>query len=421
MKHLIEKDATSKGLRTHAQRAISAEQTLENVSSRFSVVGLTRLANITGLDTLGIPVILSTRPQAGYLSVDGGKGFTVAAAMASAAMECFERHAGENCPLADFSSTYDDLHENHRIPRADLPLARNSLFHPHLPEQWIWAENLIDGARVAVPRIMVGLERHLQSRSSLFPFSISSNGLNSGNTKSEALVGALYEVIERDATSCVEYAWANGIAPRRLNLSSATSSEVHILLEQIDAAGIVPVVLDCTIDTKVPTFQAYLCDLNNPQIGLYHGYGTHLNPHVALMRALCEAAQGRLVYIAGSRDDCFDHHRRVQTNTEQANQELLALPEELDFNDIKDASADTFEADCRILCDKLQSVGVHQILTLDLTNPSVGVDVCRVIAPTLEGAILEDYVPGRRAVSWLEKCRGRGSLAAAPQPAGLIH
>lgn len=405
MKILIERDLTDKGLRGHCQRAIRAEETLDKVRSRFSAVGLTRLADITGLDTLGIPVFLSTRPQAGYLSVDGGKGFTVAAAMASAAMECFERHAGENNTLDNFLSSYGELREDQRIPDHDLPLSRNSLFHPDLAERWTWAEDLIGGEKIAVPQIMVGLERHRSRRSSLFPFAVSSNGLNSGNTKSEALVGALYEVIERDATSCVEYAWGNGFQPARLDLASVACDDAQFLLERIGAAGIAPVVLDCTVDTRVPTFQAYLCDTKNPQIGLYHGYGTHLNPNVALLRALCEAAQSRLVYIAGSRDDCFDHHHRVQINTEQANHELLSLPSIRSFETFKDESTDTFEADCRTIRDKLQSIGIHQILTLDLTNPSIGIDVYRVIVPALEGAILEDYVPGNRAVSWLETCR----------------
>jgi len=404
MKELIEHDNTIKAFRSHCQRAITAEETLERVRSRFAAVGLTRLADITGLDHLGIPVILSTRPQAGYLSVDGGKGFTQAAAMASAAMECFERHAGENTQLDEFSETYADLPEDKRIPEIDLPLSRNSLFHPLLPESWIWAENLIDGERIAVPRIMARLDRHRHCRTSLFPFSVSSNGLNSGNTKTEALAGAIYEVIERDACTCFQHAWDHGIPPRRLHLATANSDEVQILLDKIEASGIIPVVLDCTVDTQVPTFQAYLCDLNNPQIGLYNGYGTHLNPQVALLRALCEAAQSRLVYISGSRDDCFDQKQKLISNTEQANEELLSLPELVHFQDYHDLSSDTFEADCRILRERLKSVGIRQILTVDMTHPNVGVDVCRVIIPSLEGAMLEDYVVGRRAEGWLNKC-----------------
>ncbi|WP_163333604.1 YcaO-like family protein, partial [Klebsiella aerogenes] len=83
------------------------------------------------------------------------------------------------------------------------------------------------------------------------------------------------------------------------------------------------VVLDCTVDTGVPTFTAYLCDTGNPSLGVYHGYGTHLDPQVAVIRAICEAAQGRLVFIAGSRDDSSRHHSRFRTRSEEANALML--------------------------------------------------------------------------------------------------
>jgi ribosomal protein S12 methylthiotransferase accessory factor len=391
---------TAKGHRADAQRAITPEQTLERVRGRFAAIGLTRLANITGLDILGIPVVLSVRPQAGYLSVDGGKGFTLAAAMASAAMECFERHAGENTPLPRFTARYAELPEEARIPRHQLPLSRNSLFSPELPEEWVLADDLLGGPATAVPTVMVALERFRHRRSSLLPFSFSSNGLNSGNTKSEALVGALYEVIERDATTCSKVARDAGAPLRRVDLATTDSPDVARLVEIGRSHGVEVVVFDCTVDTRVPTFMAYLCDLRNPTIGLYHGYGTHLDPQVALIRAVCEAAQGRLVFIAGSRDDSFRHHQRLRATYEQANATLLDHPPTVDLRAFPDDSGDTFEADGVTLLDRLRAVGVERVLAVDVTHPEIGVDVCRVIIPGLEGYMLEDFTPGPRARSW---------------------
>lgn len=400
MTSVLDRDATAKGLRADAQRAITPEQTLQRVRGRFGAIGLTRLATITGLDCLGIPVVLSVRPQAGYLSVDGGKGFTRPAAMASAAMECFERHAGEHTPLARFTAGYADLDEQARIPLAQLPRSRNSLFSPHLPEQWVMADDLLGGPPVAVPTVMVALERFRHRRSSLLPFSFSSNGLNSGNTKAEAMIGALYEVIERDASTCSKVAWAAGAPRRRVDLSTATSPDIASLVDAARAAGVEVVVLDCTVDTAVPTFVAYLCDVGNPTIGLYHGYGTHLDPQVAVIRAICEAAQGRLVYIAGSRDDTSGHHRRFRATFDEANAELLACPETVDLHRFHDASGDTFEADGRTLLARLRGIGIDRVLTVDMTHPDIGVDVFRVVVPGLEGYMLPDFTPGPRAQAW---------------------
>jgi ribosomal protein S12 methylthiotransferase accessory factor len=397
---LLATEATPKGLRADAQRAVSPERTLERIEPLYPAIGLTRLADITGLDSLGIPVVLSVRPQSGYLSVDGGKGFTRIAAMASAAMECFERHAGERTPLPRFTSTYAGLPESGRISVADLPMSRHSLFSPALPETWVWAEDLLGGEPVAVPSVMVALERHRHARSSTLPFHFSSNGLNSGNTKSEALIGALYEVIERDATTCTKVSWESGAPMRRVDLNTAGSPDIAALVERIHGAGVEVVVVDCTVDTEVPTFCAYLCDLRDSTMGVYHGYGTHLDPEVAVIRAICEAAQGRLVFIAGSRDDSFRHHRRFHTVFADAHRILLGLPPTVDLGAYPDESGATFEADGRQLIGKLRGIGVERVLSVDLTHPDIGVDVFRVVVPGLEGYMLEDFTPGRRARRW---------------------
>ncbi len=404
---LLAGDGTPKGLRADAQRAVSPEATLERVQGLFGHVGLTRLADVTGLDAVGIPVVLSVRPQSGYLSVDGGKGFTLAAARASAAMECFERHAGEQTPLERFTATWSELPAGARIAAEDLPLSRNSLFSPRLPESWVWAEPLAGSGRVAVPSVMVALERHRHRRSSVLPFHFSSNGLNSGNTKSEAVVGALYEVIERDATTCTKSSWTIPGRMRRVDLATAASEDVAELVRRVHAAGLEVVVVDCTVDTDVPTFCAYLCDLGNPAMGVYHGYGTHLDPEVAVIRAICEAAQGRLVFIAGSRDDSFRHHRRLHRTYAEAHRLLLGLPAVVDLRDYPDDSGPTFEADGRTLLARLEAIGARQVLAVDLTHPDVGVDVFRVIVPGLEGYMLEDYAPGRRSRLWRDDPPGR--------------
>ena len=59
-------------------------------------MGITRLANITGLDRIGIPVAIAVRPNSRSVSVSQGKGYDLPQAMASALMEACEGfHAEE--------------------------------------------------------------------------------------------------------------------------------------------------------------------------------------------------------------------------------------------------------------------------------------------------------------------------------------
>ena len=158
--------------------------------------------------------------------------------------------------------------------------------------------------------------------------------------------------------------------------------------------------VDCTVDTAVPTFRAYLCDLATPAIGLYHGYGRTWTRRWPSSAPSVRAAQGRLVFIAGSRDDSFRHHRRLHSDYTDGNAALLALPATVDLRDFPDESGDTFEADGRTLLAKLAQVGAKQVLAVDLTHPDVGVDVFRVIVPGMEGYMLETFTPGHRAHAW---------------------
>ena len=328
--------------------------------------------------------------------------------MASAAMECFERHAGERTEFERFTCSYDELPADRRIAEADLPLSRNSIFTPKPPQQWAWADDLLGGGdSVAVPTVMVGLERHKHPRSSPLPFHFSSNGLNSGNTASEALIGGLYEVIERDATTCTKYSWRYGAPMHRVDLSTATSPDVAALVETVHAAGVEVVVIDCTVDTGVPTFCAYLCDLRNPRSASTTATAPTSTRRSRSSGRSARPHQGRLVFIAGSRDDSFRHHRQLHSVYTDAHELLLNQPFDVDLADYPDQSGDTFEDDGRTLLGKLADVGISQVLAVELTHPDTGVDVYRVIVPGLEGYMLEDFSAGRRARRW-------GELQAPP-------
>lgn len=386
------------------QRIISPEETLERIQPFFRHIGLRRLANITGLDRIGIPVVLSVRPNSGYLSVDAGKGFTVAAATASAAMECFERFTPEFVRLDEFTASHRQVEAKHRvIPLNALPLSRNSLFHPGRPERWTLGWDLIGQSQVAVPTQMVTLDRYRCAKSELLSFQIGSNGLSSGNNFLEALTGGLYEVVERDAVACWRRAWEHGDhPPPRVDLARVGNPQVRELAERLEKAEVGLVLFDCTTDTAVPVFMAYIYDRNSQKLGVYRGYGAHLDPSIAMIRAITEAVQGRLIFIAGSRDDAFRHHRRLRRDTDSL---MIRALEEIPPTVVPDQkpseNTPTFEGDVDRILKKLLRVGIDQVLVFDLSFQEFGISVLRVIIPGLEGYMFETYTPGSRAGAFL--------------------
>src|SRR3954469_10768442 len=77
-------------------RSVSPEQTWQTVQPLLAVAGITRVADLTGLDRIGIPVFSVCRPNSRSISVAMGKGVTAVAAKVSGVMEALESFQAEN-------------------------------------------------------------------------------------------------------------------------------------------------------------------------------------------------------------------------------------------------------------------------------------------------------------------------------------
>ena len=88
-----------KAYRRGTHRTVDPAATLARVRPHLQGMGITRIANVTGLDRIGIPVVMACRPNARSLAVSQGKGLTLEAAKASAVMEAIELHHAERIEL----------------------------------------------------------------------------------------------------------------------------------------------------------------------------------------------------------------------------------------------------------------------------------------------------------------------------------
>ena len=74
-------------------------------------MGITRLGDITGLDYIGIPVVVAVRPNSRSVSVSQGKGLDLHQATASALMEAIEGFHAEEVGNGR-RATYQELAAN---------------------------------------------------------------------------------------------------------------------------------------------------------------------------------------------------------------------------------------------------------------------------------------------------------------------
>jgi ribosomal protein S12 methylthiotransferase accessory factor len=383
-------------------RAAAPEETLEVLRPHFRQAGITRLANITGLDRIGIPTVLAQRPNCPTLSNAAGKGYTLVAASVSAAMEAIEIYHAENIRLNCFQDSYRNLSLRHAvIPQEQLPLTKHSLFDPQRSENWVLGWDLINKEDIAVPYACVAMTLPKDQRPSRWmEFSMGTNGLAGGNVFLEAISAALNEVVERDAIACNRVAAATvGYQFPRVRLESIRSPLVWALLDIFEAAAIKPILFDCTVDTQVPCYMAIIYDMATPHTGLFRGYGAHLDPAVAMIRALTEAAQSRLIAIAGSRDDYFrrDLLSHRSAGGDAGVSAFESSPALIDATHRRSEATDSFEGDILKVLDKLRAAAIHRVIVVDLSDDLIGVPVVRVIVPGLEGYMFDHYAPGPRA------------------------
>lgn len=401
-------------LRDGTHRARALEETWRKFSPLAATIGLTRLADVTGLDTIGIPVVSAIRPMGRSLSTQQGKGRTLLAARVSALMESIETWHAEELALPSRRATAEQLAKKKllaaplsKLPRAPRPAAprrkpktaakgkgranaKTSSKKPARPPplsatplSWVEGFELASARPILVPEQSITLDCVLGTRPPLFD--ISSNGLASGNCLVEAILHGVCEVVERDA----EARWRRDGGQRRLMLDTVTDPGCVELLQRFTAAGVRVIVWDLTSDVGVPVIGcSILEDPDQPMwrpLGLYQGFGCHPAPEVALARALTEAAQTRLTYIAGARDDFFPFDYARATDRQLLRliwEELANTPyEPVLFGELPSLATADLGDDLSAVVDRLAACGNRQVIAVDLSRPDMNVPVVKVLVP----------------------------------------
>ncbi|MEM7069055.1 MAG: YcaO-like family protein [Pseudomonadota bacterium] len=389
-------------------RTIDPAQTIKNAEPHLAAMGITRIANVTGLDRLGIPVVNAYRPNSRSLSVSQGKGQNLASAKASAIMEAIEGYHAEQIDLPLKRGSYNELAESNRlIDISGLAFLANAEFDPDRPLHWIEGVDLVSEEAVLLPFELVHTDYTVNAPDNARCFVASTNGLASGNHRTEAIVHGICEVIERDAHTLWELTPTTSKAETRVNLSSITDPSCQWLIQSLQKSGMTVGVWDMTSDVRVATFYCLIID---DRFGGHSGAGagTHIDASIALSRAITEAVQVRTNYITGARDDLergeYDGFGLAQKK--RYAKSLFEAPSVhlTDFTDVPSKSLESFEADIGWLLKQLSKVDVNKIVSIELTKPDFGIPVERIVIPGLEGPHdHDDYCPGRRARSLIRR------------------
>lgn len=375
------------------QRASPLNETLARIEPKVPAAGITRVADITNLDRIGIPVFSCIRPTAedGAITIYNGKGATVEESKISAIMEGIERYCAEVHDRIIERGYYHELFGRGRIVDPnDLILPPEADPNQILP--WVGGFDIANDEPVLVPAQVVF---HPLSQKYRPLFRTGTNGLASGNTMEEAIFHALAEVIERDAWSLVEASRNSG--PEVVNIDDPL---INWMQKKFTDAKVEVTIRDITSDIGIPTMAAVADDvlLKDPML-LTMGMGTHTSARIAVMRALTEVAQSRLTQIHGAREDTTVAQVRKRLGydrTKRMNAYWFKDNGEVDYRTIPSCDSDDFVKDILLMIKKLNKQGLDRVIVVDLTRDEIGIPVVRVVVPGLESYAMDPERRGER-------------------------
>lgn len=381
-----------KGWSRGTHRAVTPEETFARVRPILPALGITRVADVTGLDVIGVPVTMAYRPNARSRSVSPGKGLDLAAARASAVMESIEGWHAERIHLPLLLASHDELRFGRRvIDVGALPRSAVGGLPDDLRVLWIEGRDLLADAATWLPFEVVHTNYTLPLPPSSGALVSSSNGLASGNHLLEAVSHGICELVERDATTLWHARGGLRRHETRVDLATVDDPACADVLQRFARAGIAVAVWEITSDVGIAAFRCLIVDrdpgLHRPHLpGL--GAGCHPSRAIALLRALTEAAQTRLTLISGARDD-LGVANYIAASERDAHEKLLAAVNDgragRSFREAPDFEAATFDEDLAWQLGRLRAVGIRQVVVVDLTKPGLGIPVARVVIPGLEG------------------------------------
>lgn len=376
-------------------RTRTAEDSLILADAIAEKMGVTRVTDITWLDKIGMPVYAGIRPFAakGSLNVHNGKGMRPNEAKIGAFMESIEFSLAEG------------MKHQHEIKKYTLKEIQASLpaglafssFGAKLgvtltPEEEIYcvhATDIIGGGEALIPAELVFHPVNLAGQRSLYG-GTTTNGLCSGNSKMEAAIHGVCEVLERDVKSFDIINDCSYLVDRN------TEPEViKALRKKIEDAGLMLALRKTPNEFNLPYFSAFVLEPDNQSpISIADGYGLHPVAEIAAIRAITEAAQSRLTHIHGGRDDIVKRIFFYQQNPH--------LDEEIIMNNIREKILnseyitsfitpdeegyvpESVEKLWHYIKEKMVSAGFHHCFVYELNPEGFPFSVLRVVVPKAE-------------------------------------
>ncbi|MFM9859104.1 TOMM precursor leader peptide-binding protein [Pseudoxanthobacter sp. M-2] len=242
-----------------------------------------------------------------------------------------------------------------------------------------------------------------------------STGCASGNTIEEAVLQGFLEVAERDA---IAVWWYNRCPRPGVDLASFRDPFFDESVARFDARDMDLAVIDITNDLGIAAMVATVSDRRTGgQIRL--GIGCHLEPRIAISRAICELHQMMPYVQAVAGLAGYSVLKRWMAEATLASEPHVAPRDgpRITRADLGDQSRGDVLEEVELCVAKAAALG-HETLVLDMTRSDIGFPVARVIVPGLRN-LTPAFAPGRLydlpvRLGWLDRPRREEEMNPVP-------
>lgn len=389
-------------------------------------ISVSRIADFTAI---GLPETAT--------NVGSGAGLTAEAAYYAAVGESIERYAVavpslDTAVLAS-SKEMRSLDKHHTAPSEWTLyepgfLSRQTTLEEFTEETcvaWIPSESLTACESNWVPACMVQMPYvpQLGSRSETIVDFATSTGLACAQTRRQALVGAICEIVERDAFVIM---WRNRIAAPRVFIDNDTEFG-KTFTAVFNRPGLEYNLFYTTLDLEIPSFFGYVRDYRCSPPAVVAGGAAHPNPEIAALKTLTELAQGLAwVHNPGRMKSpliedfdlvkTFDDHMRLYAdNPPMEAFSFLQGSESIALHDIPPLSGSDL---LHSMTDIFRKRDLD-LTAVDLTTPDVdqcGLKVVKVLAPQCEVLDAIHLLPHLSGKRWRQFSRDGGNINVYPHP-----
>lgn len=355
--------------------------------------------------------------------LSGGCGLTEEEALSAAIGESAERYgASFYSPEEVFLSSYRNLPWRAVEPERFALFTREqtgesafpySEFSRNTVIRWTLAYSLTEKRLKAVPSAMVFFPyTRADFETAVSP--CQTTGLSCGKSFQEAILGGIYECLERDAFALM---WMTRQNCPHVDIDYL-DKDIKLLRSYL--AGLEYSVLDITSDIRIPVFWTAIKGSSRFGMLISNGACCHLDPHKAVKKSLLEAFQNRHFLLGLKKKEpdwqregfscleTFDDHARFYSYYPDLFEkcDFLKMKATVKLKENPYSGKDTFSQ--LSYCLTLLKEKGFEVLVKDLTTSDLacaGLKVVRVIIPSLQPLHFnhnQPFLGGKRMSSLLK-------------------